>query len=171
MNTFTATAVGTSMHSFILSNEENRHLILGGVDMGVHPFYMAEIAENGCDGDAILHAVTRAVQQFDIQKNDIMGKISADMIYNQQIYDSSKFLELAYEYVCKSNRRIVFVSIAIVCAEPHISPWKEQIEQRIANILHMEQANVCIVAETGEGLSECGRGYGISVTACVTATV
>lgn len=167
----TATSIGTSQHSFVLSNEDNRHLILGGVDMGVHPFYMAEIAENGCDGDAILHAVTRAVQQFDIQKNDIMGKISADMIYNQQIYDSSKFLELAYQNVCKCNRKIVFVSIAITCTEPHISPFKASIEQRISEILHLDVKNVCVVAETGEGLSDCGRGHGINVIAAVTATI
>ena len=52
---------------------------------------------------------------------------------------------------------------------PKITPKIEEMRNNIARILHIQENCVGITATTGEGLTEIGKGNGISVFVCLTA--
>ena len=78
---------------------------------------------------------------------------------------SEEYLKEALKYL---DRKILHISISIECKTPKISPKIEEMRKNIARILGVQENNVGITATTGEGLTEFGKGNGISVFACVT---
>ena len=54
------------------------------------------------------------------------------------------------------------------CLTPKISPKIEEMRKNIARILQIKENQVGITATTGEGLTEFGKGNGISVFVCLT---
>ena len=68
------TAIGISAQRITDDNPSGYPLILGGVRFESVFWTMAEWYEKWkVDGDAVLHALTRALQQLDLCKRDIMG--------------------------------------------------------------------------------------------------
>lgn len=110
----------------------------------------------------MLHAVTNAVSGI-IGKN-ILGKVADEMCKNG-IKDSKVYLQEALKYL---NEKIVHLSIAIECKTPKIEPKREEMVKSIAKILNISENQIGITATTGEGLTEFGKGNGVSVFACIT---
>lgn len=164
------TPIGTSCQAITDNNPDKYPLILGGTNFPNYAFTMLEWYEHGCDGDAILHALTRAVQQCDPQCRDIMGDISAQMI-KEGISDSSKFLKLAVENVRETDGKINHVSIMIKGGRPRFNPMLSKMRQNIATLVGIPVAHVTILATTSDSLDSYGQGKGISATAIVTAEV
>lgn len=119
--------------------------------------------EANSDGDVVLHAITNAISGVTCQ--NILGKISDEMCLKQGILDSEAYVKEALKYL---NGRIVHLSISIECKVPKISPKIEEMKKKIARILQIGENSVGITATSGEGLTECGKGKGISVFACIT---
>ena len=63
----------------------------------------------------------------------------------------------------------VHLSITIECLRPAISPKIEQMRQNIGELLGISKEAVGITATSGEGLTDCGRGEGVSVFCVLTA--
>ena len=168
------TAIGSSAQRITDDNPSGYPLILGGVRFegeGVS-FTMAEWYEKWkVDGDAVLHALTRALQQLDLYKRDIMGPISTKMIREEGISDSAEFLKLAVKNVMETGGKITFVSIMIEGNRPRFSPMIPDMTEKIAELLGVEVKDVNILATTSDGLDAYGRGDGIRVTAIVTAEI
>lgn len=105
------TAIGISAQRITDDNPSGYPLILGGVRFESVFWTMAEWYEKWkVDGDALLHALTRALQQLDLCKRDIMGQISTKMIREEGISDSAEFLKLAVKK-CYGNRRQNYLRI------------------------------------------------------------
>ncbi len=149
-------AIGQDSHRFDFEDKEKK-LILGGV-----VFENETPCSANSDGDAILHAITNAVSG--ITGKNILGKVADEMCKNG-IKDSKVYLQEALKYL---NEKIVHLSIAIECKTPKIEPKREEIVKSIAEILNISEQQVGITATTGEGLTEFGKGNGVSVFACIT---
>lgn len=81
------------------------------------------------------------------------------------ITNSEEYLKEALKYL---NDEIVHLSISIECKIPKISPKIEEMRKNIARILNISENQIGITATTGEGLTEFGKGNGISVFSCIT---
>lgn len=149
-------AIGQDSHAFDFEDKEKK-LILGGVVFENETPFSAN-----SDGDVILHAVTNAVSG--ITGKNILGKVADEMCKNG-IKDSKVYLQEALKYL---NEKIVHLSIAIECKKPKIEPKREEMVKSIAKILNISENQIGITATTGEGLTEFGKGNGVSVFACIT---
>lgn len=149
-------AIGQDSHRIDYENKEKK-FILGGIE------FEEEYSLNGnSDADVVLHAITNAISG--ITCKNILGKISDEMCQNG-IKDSEEYLKEALKYL---NEKIVHLSISIECKIPKISPKIEEMRKNIARILNISENSIGITATTGEGLTECGKGNGVSVLAIIT---
>ena len=149
-------AIGQDSHR-IDYNNTGKKLILGGIEFDEN-FSM----DANSDGDVVLHAITNAVSG--ITCKNILGEV-ADEMCKSGIKNSEEYLKEALKYL---SEKIVHISISIECKIPKISPQIEEMRKNIARILNIGENSVGITATTGEGLTECGKGMGISVFACIT---
>ena len=149
-------AIGQDSHRFDPA-EKQKPLILGGVEFFGHPPMSAN-----SDGDVVLHAVTNAVSG--ITCVNILGG-PADELCRQGITDSRVYLQKALEHLKES---IVHLSVSIECSTPKITPMIPQMRESIAGLLGISEGCVGITATTGEGLTRCGSGEGISVLCILT---
>ena len=149
-------AIGQDSHRFDFDDKEKK-LILGGVI-----FENSTPLSGNSDADVVLHSITNAVSG--ITCKNILGKVADDMS-KSGITDSEEYLKEALKYL---NEKIVHLSISIECKTPKISPKIEEMRKNIARILNISENSVGITATTGEGLTEFGKGNGISVFSVIT---
>ena len=149
-------AIGQDSHRIDYENK-NKKLMLGGIE------FKEEYSLIGnSDADVVLHAIANAVSG--ITCINILGKISDEMCANG-ITDSEEYLKEALKYL---NENIVHLSISIECKVPKISPKIDDMRKNIARILNISENSIGITATTGEGLTEFGKGNGVSVFAIIT---
>lgn len=148
-------AIGQDSHRF----EENpgKPLVLGGVLFPGVPGLLAN-----SDGDVVLHAVTNAVSG--ITCVNVLGG-PADALCRAGITDSAVYLHKALEPL---RGRISHLSISMECARPRITPRIPAMRENIARLLGIAPEAVGITATSGEGLTDFGRGLGISVFCILT---
>lgn len=149
-------AIGQDSHRIDYNNKEKK-LILAGVEFKEDFSILAN-----SDGDVVFHAITNAISG--ITCKNILGKISDDMCKNG-ITDSEVYLREALKYL---DEKIVHLSISIECKIPKISPKIEEMRKNIARVLNVEENCIGITATSGEGLTEFGKGNGISVFTILT---
>ena len=149
-------AIGQDSHRF--EESPGKPLILGGVMFPGEPGLLAN-----SDGDVVLHAITNAVSG--ITGQNILGKI-ADEMCRSGITDSAEYLRKALEFM---QGRVSHVSLSMECLRPKISPMIPKMREHIAGLLGVEPSAIGITATTGEGLTDCGKGLGISVLCILTA--
>lgn len=149
-------AIGQDSHRF--EESPGKPLILGGVVFPGEPGLLAN-----SDGDVVLHAITNAVSG--ITGQNILGKI-ADEMCRSGITDSAEYLRKALEFL---HGRVSHVSLSMECLRPKISPMIPEMREHIAGLLGVAPSAIGITATTGEGLTDCGKGLGISVLCILTA--
>lgn len=149
-------AIGQDSHRFDF-DEQNKPLVLGGVHFEGAPALSAN-----SDGDVVLHAITNAVSG--ITCHNILGA-PADELCRRGITDSRAYLAAALQEL---HSPIIHLSISIECLTPKISPQIDAMRKSIAELLHIAPDCVGITATTGEGLTDCGKGLGISVFCILT---
>ena len=149
-------AIGQDSHRFDFESK-NKNLVLGGI-----AFENATPTLGNSDADVVLHSITNAISG--ITCKNVLGKITDEMCKNG-ITDSEEYVKEALKYL---NEKIIHISISIECKTPKISPKIEEMRKNIARILNISENSVGITATTGEGLTEFGKGNGISVFSCIT---
>lgn len=149
-------AIGQDSHRIDYKNTEKK-LILGGIE-----FENEFSLQANSDGDVILHAITNAVSG--ITCVNILGN-KADQMCKNGILDSEEYLKEALKYL---KEKIVHISISIECKTPKITPKIPEMRTNIARILKVPENCIGITATTGEGLTDCGSGFGISAIAIIT---
>lgn len=149
-------AIGQDSHRFDFE-DKNKKLILGGI-----VFENATPLSGNSDADVVLHSITNAVSG--ITCKNILGKIADDMC-KSGITNSEEYLKEALKYL---DNKIVHLSISIECKTPKISPKIEEMRKNISRILDISETSIGITATTGEGLTEFGKGNGISVFSVIT---
>ena len=148
-------AIGQDSHRF--EESPGKPLILGGVVFPGEPGLLAN-----SDGDVVLHAITNAISG--ITCRNILGAV-ADEMCRSGITNSAEYLREALKSL---EGRISHLSVSIECMHPKISPMIPSMRESIAGLLDIQPQQVGITATSGEGLTDCGRGLGISVLCILT---
>jgi 2-C-methyl-D-erythritol 2,4-cyclodiphosphate synthase len=107
------------------------------------------------DADVLLHAVTDALLGA-AALGDI-GELFPDDAAENRGRDSADMLARAYASVRAAGWRIVNLDCIVFAQRPKLSPYKETIRRRIAEILALEPEQVGVKAKTGERVGPVGR--------------
>ena len=152
-------AIGQDSHRFE-QEQTGKPCVLGGVVFHEVPGMLAN-----SDGDVVLHALTNAVSG--ITCRNILGSV-ADKMCREGITDSREYLKAALEDLAAMGQKVSHVSFTIECSRPKISPMADEMRGSIGSLLGIPASEVGITATTGEGLTDFGRGLGISVFCIIT---
>lgn len=134
-------------------------LRLGGIDI---PHDRCMVGHS--DADALLHAVTDAILGA-AALGDI-GELFPDTDPANRGRDSRLMLEEACRQVNAAGYAIVNVDCIVHAQRPKLSPYKDAMRIRIAEILGIATECVGVKAKTGEGIGTVGREESIE-TQCV----
>jgi 2-C-methyl-D-erythritol 2,4-cyclodiphosphate synthase len=130
-------------------------LRLGGIDI---PFHLQAVGHS--DADVLLHAITDALLGA-AALGDI-GQMFPDTQESNRRRDSGEMLRIAWQKVAEQGFRLVNVDCIVFAQQPKLSPYKEQIRERIAALLGVPVDNVGIKAKTGEAVGPVGRQEAIA---------
>ena len=118
------------------------------------------------DGDALTHAICDALLGA-VGCGDI-GEHFPDTDPKYHDISSLELLKIVVDLVKQKDYQINNVDAVVVAQEPRISPFKKQIQQKIAGVLGIKEDSVNIKAKTSEGLSEIGRKEAVASYAVVS---
>jgi 2-C-methyl-D-erythritol 2,4-cyclodiphosphate synthase len=135
-------------------------LRLGGIDVP-HDRY----AIGHSDADVLLHALTDALLGA-AALGDI-GELFPDTDPANRNRDSADMLRRAYDRVREAGYQIVNVDGIVFAQRPKLSPFKDAIRARIAEILAIEPSQVGVKAKTGEQVGPVGREEAIQAECVV----
>lgn len=153
-------AMGYDVHKLIPGNGTIR---LGGIDMPHDKMLLGH-----SDADVILHAITDALLGT-IGAADI-GTYFPPSDQKWKNADSAIFLSKALELVIEKQGRIDHIDVSVLAEKPKLSPYREQIQRRIADILGIKPDEVGLKATTTEQLGFVGREEGIVAQAIATVS-
>jgi 2-C-methyl-D-erythritol 4-phosphate cytidylyltransferase/2-C-methyl-D-erythritol 2,4-cyclodiphosphate synthase len=151
------TGSGIDAHRFVAGD----HVWLCGIriahDMGL---------DGHSDADAGLHALTDA----------ILGALGAGDIGLHFPSDdprwrgapSSKFLAHAAELVRGAGAAIVHADVTLICERPKVTPHRDAMRARIAEILGLDVSRISVKATTTDGMGFTGRREGLAAQAVAT---
>lgn len=123
---------------------------LGGIDV---PHDRQALGHS--DADVLLHALTDALLGA-AALGDI-GELFPDTDPTNRGRDSAEMLLLAYQRVLQAGYSIVNVDCIVFAQRPKLSPYKDAIRRRIAEILGITPEQVGVKAKTGEHVGPVGR--------------
>lgn len=141
--------------------EPGRPLRLGGVTLEA-PFGLA----GHSDADVLLHAVIDAL--LGAAGLDDIGTLFPDSKPDLLNIDSTLLLDKVARLVASQNWTISNIDVILFAQEPKITPYRDAIRLRLAELLNLPIDVVNIKAKTGEKLGFIGRQEGISASAIAT---
>ncbi len=130
-------------------------LRLGGIDI---PFEAH--ADGHSDADVLLHALTDALLGA-AAAGDI-GEMFPDTDPANRGRDSGQMLQAAWRTVAARGFRIVNVDCIVFVEKPKLSPYKDTIRRRIAELLELTADQVGVKAKTSETVGPVGRREAIA---------
>lgn len=148
---------GFDVHAFTAGD----HIWLGGLKI---PHNQGVLAHS--DGDVILHALTDALLGS-LAEGDI-GTLFPPSDPQWKGASSDIFLKEAVRRVHAKNGIIDHLDITLLCETPKLSPYREKMRLRIAEITGLEMDQVSLKATTTEKLGFTGRQEGIAALATAT---
>ena len=144
---------------------EGRKLILGGVEI---PHSLGLLGHS--DADVLLHAIMDALLGA-AALGDI-GKHFPDTNEKYRGISSLKLLEHVGALLEQEHYIIENIDATVIAQKPKLRPYIEQMEQNIADTLHIAKNQVNVKATTEEHLGFTGREEGISANAvCMLSTI
>ena len=138
--------------------EENRKLILGGVEI---PHHLGLLGHS--DADVLLHAVTDALLGA-LALGDI-GKHFPDTDARYKDQDSRLFLRLVYALVKKEGYKLGNLDCVVMAQQPKLAPHIDLMRMYLAEDLQSDLAQISIKATTTEKLGFVGKEEGIAAQA------
>lgn len=128
---------------------------MGGVDIP-HDRHLV----GHSDADVLLHAVTDALLGA-ASLGDI-GELFPDTDPANKGRDSGKMLQHACQQVAAAGFEIVNIDCIVFAQNPKLSPFKDAIRRRVAELLAVSADCVGVKAKTGELVGPIGREEAIS---------
>lgn len=139
--------LGTDSHRIA----EGGPLILGGLKIDAPLHFVGH-----SDADVLLHAITDAI--LGAAGLPDIGELFPNTAEENRGRDSAEMLSLAATKVANEGWQISQIDCVIELERPKISPYKQQMRQRIADILGISVDCVRLKGKTGEGVGEVGTG-------------
>jgi len=136
------------------------HVMLGGVRV---PHERGVVAHS--DGDVLLHALCDALLGA-AGLGDI-GQHFKDTDPQWRGADSAQFVTTVVAMLRGRSFVVVNADLTLIAQAPRLTPHREAIRSRIAQLLGLEPARVNLKATTTEGLGFLGRAEGIAAQAVV----
>jgi 2-C-methyl-D-erythritol 2,4-cyclodiphosphate synthase len=140
--------IGYDSHRF----GEGRRLVLGGVEID-HPRGLT----GHSDADVLIHAVIDAI--LGAGGGGDIGTMFPD---DDERWKDADSIDLLRTVVGTIAGPIVNVDATVICEEPRLGPYREQMERTIAEAT---SARVSVKATSNEGMGWIGRGEGIACIA------
>lgn len=135
---------------------QGRPLILGGV-----PFDHSMGPISHSDGDALLHASTDAILGA-LGLPDI-GQLFPDDDPRHESRDSSHFLLAAMQRARDAGYELLNVDATVILERPKLSPHKDRMRLRLAELLGVPPESVNIKGKTHERVDAVGEGRAVEV--------
>jgi 2-C-methyl-D-erythritol 2,4-cyclodiphosphate synthase len=129
-------------------------LVIGGVEIE-HDRGLA----GHSDGDVLTHAVIDAL--LGAQGLGDIGELFPD---DEEQWRDADSIDLLRVVVGRMSGAVANVDVTLICEEPKLSPYKQQISSLLTGVL---SAPVSVKASTNEGMGAIGRGEGIACIAVV----
>ncbi len=148
---------GFDVHAFT----EGDHVWLGGVRV---PHDKGVLAHS--DGDVVLHALTDALLGA-IAEGDI-GVLFPPSDPQWKGAASDQFLAEAARRVHARDGIIDHLDVTLLCEKPRLTPYREEMRQRIAGIVGLTIDQVSLKATTTEKLGFTGRSEGLAAQSAAT---
>ena len=156
MNTNIKIGFGFDVHSLV----EGRKLILGGVEIPSD-----KGLEGHSDADVLLHAISDALLGA-LALGDI-GQHFPNTDSKWKNVESSIILKHCYELVKSKGYSISNIDSMLALESPKLSPFIEQIRNKIAEFLEVTPSQISVKATTTEKLGFVGRAEGAVAMATV----
>jgi 2-C-methyl-D-erythritol 4-phosphate cytidylyltransferase/2-C-methyl-D-erythritol 2,4-cyclodiphosphate synthase len=153
----TRTGLGFDVHAFAGDGP----IMMGGV-----PIPHERGLAGHSDADVVLHSITDALLGA-ANLGDI-GQHFPPTDPRWKGGDSAIFLAHATALVREMGGVIDFVDCTVICEAPKLTPYREVMRSRIAEILQLPSSRVSIKATTTERLGFAGRREGIAAQAVAT---
>ena len=151
------TGMGFDVHAFAGDGP----IMMGGIEIPHHRGLAGH-----SDADVVLHSITDALLGA-AGLGDI-GQHFPPSDPQWKGADSAIFLAQAAKLIREMGGIIDFVDCTVICEAPRLTPYREVMRSRIAEILQLPSARVSIKATTTERLGFAGRGEGIAAQAVAT---
>jgi len=148
--------IGFDAHKFT----GGKPLILGGVEI---PFRFG--LEGHSDADVVAHAIMDAILGA-IAAGDI-GQHFPDTDEEYRNISSMVLLSRVGRILSERGFRVGNIDCVAVLEEPKVSPYREEMREKIAGALEIEKDKVGLKASTTEGLGFTGRREGVAAYAVV----
>ena len=126
-------------------------MILGGIKLDVDLHFVGH-----SDADVLLHAITDAI--LSAAGLPDIGQLFPNTAEENRGRDSAEMLSIAAHAVRDAGWSIVNLDCVVQLERPKLSPHKELMKKRVADILQVAIDQVAIKGKTGEGVGEVGRG-------------
>ena len=139
---------------------EGRKLILGGVEI---PYEKGLLGHS--DADVLVHAVMDALTGA-ARLGDI-GKLFPDTDPAYAGISSLKLLAEVGRLLAETGRAVVNIDATLLAQAPKVGPYRQQMAENIAMVLHIDPERVNVKATTEEGLGFTGAREGIAAHAVV----
>ncbi|HWG05709.1 MAG TPA: 2-C-methyl-D-erythritol 2,4-cyclodiphosphate synthase, partial [Beijerinckiaceae bacterium] len=151
------TGQGYDVHAF----GEGDHVVLGGVKI---PHSQGLVGHS--DADVLLHAIADAIYGA-LAEADIGAHFPpSDRTWKGAASDI--FLRHAVDRVRARGGVIAHIDATLVCEAPKLSPHREAVRARIADIAGLPVGRIAVKATTSERLGFTGRREGIAAYALAT---
>ncbi len=136
--------IGLGFDSHRFGSQPNRQLKLGGISIPDSPGLAGH-----SDADVLLHAITDALLGA-LALPDI-GTLFPDTDPQYHNIDSTSLLAQIVMKVTTSGYHIDHLDCIVICDEPKLSPFAQNIRTRIANLMGLPLDAVGLQAKTCEG--------------------
>lgn len=148
--------IGFDVHPF----QSNCDLYLGGIKVN----YKLGLKGHS-DADVLIHALIDALLGA-MGRGDI-GEMFPDNKSEFKNIRSTKLLDTVVNIMLNNNYELINTDLILLAQEPKIKEYKKQIEEKLSQILQIEQSQLNLKATTTEGLGFIGRVEGIGAQAVV----
>ena len=115
------------------------------------------------DGDIVLHAVSDALLGAAGLRD--IGYYFPDTDEENKNLSSLKIIEKALDLLKEKGLQPQNIDFVIVCEQPKIGPYVDQIKKSLGEILSIEESFIGVKATTTEKMGVIGNGDGIAVYA------
>jgi 2-C-methyl-D-erythritol 4-phosphate cytidylyltransferase/2-C-methyl-D-erythritol 2,4-cyclodiphosphate synthase len=162
-STRSVVGMGFDVHELMPSGNKGV-MRIGGIDIpSTHTLH------GHSDADVVLHAIVDALLGT-IADGDI-GQHFPPLDARWKGADSGVFIRETVKKIHAQGGTIQHVDVTIICEAPKMSPHRDAMRARIAELLELPLQHISVKATTTERLGFTGRGEGIAAQAVATVSL
>lgn len=155
--------IGQDSHKFVRVGDK-KPLMMGGI-LIPNQFGLA----GNSDSDPLLHALFNALSSA--VGKDSLGTVADPMCKDQNIKDSTKYLEVVLAWISEEKLKVNNISFSVEAKTPRLTlEIVRQIQQNIGKLCAVSANSVGITFTSGEDLTPFGKGEAIQVFAIISLT-